>query len=447
MMDTAWMNMCIFAFQGVTQCLYWIMVPRKRKWSNRKTYLIAVTAYFVWWVFSLPVIIQNRYLGQIFSTSILFYSIKLVLLVGMTVWLSWIVSADSMKNKLIVAFAHLGCLFGFELVGDVFSAIILAGQIWEENSVYRIGQSLFSIIFLMSTTIFAVYWNHVEKRMRRKIVLLSVLFCTSQCFFMYGMWYLNRTAMEAAMQYYVVLCSVVAVIADYLIFDTLTSTIEAQRREMELEQLKQQQETQYQYYQLVQANAQEMSKFRHDFKNQLQVVYSLLDTNKEETIHMLDEMNRRISSTHPVMYCAAPVVNSVMTVKAAAARERGIAFEAAVDLDDWDIAEIDQSNLFSNLLDNALEGCLPGQSNQFISLKAGEKKGIYAIKVQNSCDPSKTLKPGQMPDTAKTDKTHHGFGLKILQSIAEKYHGELKLHCENGVFTAEVFLQNKQSFS
>ena len=437
----------LLAFQGFTECLYWIMVPRKRKWSNRKTYMVAVALYIAWWVFSLPAIVQNSSLGRAIDAASVWNIVKLIVMIVTVMTTSWIISEDSVKNRLLVAGAHLVLLIGLEVVGDVAVIFLLSGRIWEETGAYHIGQALFSVAFLLGTTIFAVYWNRVEKLMRHKIVLLSALFCGSQCFFMYGMWYLNRTAMEAAMQYYVVLCSVVAVIADYLIFDTLTSTIEAQRREMELEQLKQQQETQYQYYQLVQANAQEMSKFRHDFKNQLQVVYSLLDTNKEETIHMLDEMNRRISSTHPVMYCAAPVVNSVMTVKAAAARERGIAFEAAVDLDDWEIAEIDQSNLFSNLLDNALEGCLPGQSNQFISLKAGEKKGIYAIKVQNSCDPSKTLKPGQMPDTAKTDKTHHGFGLKILQSIAEKYHGELKLHCANGVFTAEVFLQNKQSFS
>lgn len=440
------MSAAIVAFQGLTVCLYWIMVPRKRKWDNRKTYMVAVMLYLLWWAFCLPTIIQNDSMGKALEEHDFWNVVKLIGGIGIEVATSWIVSADSAHNRLLVAGVNVFLLVGFEVVGDIITYCLMSGEIWQSNASYHIGQTLFSVFFLLGTTIFAVYWNRMEKQMRRKIILLSVLFCGCQCFFMYSLWHLNRTAMEASIQYYIVLSGVVTVIADYLIFDILTSTMEAQRREMELEQLRQQQETQYQYYQLVQENAQEMSKLRHDFKNQLQVVYSLLDTNKEQTIHMLDEMNRRISSTHPVLYCVAPVVNAVITVKADAARQRGIAFDAAVDLDDWEIEEIDQSNLFSNLLDNALEGCLPGQPNQFISLGAGEKKGIYAVKVQNSCDPAKTLRPGQTPGTAKQNRTHHGFGLKILQSIAEKYGGELRIHCENGVFTAEVFLENRRLF-
>ncbi|MGM9630523.1 sensor histidine kinase [Butyricicoccus sp.] len=433
--------------QGFSFGLYWLMVPRKRRWGNIKTYLLAIGMYYLYILCRIPVMLQNDSIGRFINNSAVSKSLELVLSVLSICISAFLVSKDTRKNKCMVAVAYIILMVASELVLIAVIVLLLKGDVWESSSVYHIGQSLFPIVFMTGTTLFAVYWNDIDRFIRRKIIFLSLFFSLSQCVLMFGMWAMNQDAMEENWRPYVLVCAAVAVLADFLIYDTFTAAVAAQKKEMELEQLRQQQETQYQYYQLVQANAQEMSKFRHDFKNQLQVVYSLLDTNKEETIHMLDEMNRRISSTHPVMYCAAPVVNSVITVKAAAARERGIAFEAAVDLDDWDIAEIDQSNLFSNLLDNALEGCLPGQPNQFISLKAGEKKGVYAIKVQNSCDPSKILKPGQMPDTAKTDKTHHGFGLKILQSIAEKYHGELKLHCENDMFTAEVFLENKQSFS
>ena len=202
----------------------------------------------------MPTIIQNDSMGKALEEHAFWNVVKLIGGIGIEVATSWIVSADSAHNRLLVAGVNVFLLVGFEVVGDIITYCLMSGEIWQSNASYHIGQTLFSVFFLLGTTIFAVYWNRMEKQMRRKIILLSVLFCGCQCFFMYSLWHLNRTAMEAFIQYYIVLGGVVTVIADYLIFDILTSTMEAQRREMELEQLRQQQETQYQYYQLVQEN-------------------------------------------------------------------------------------------------------------------------------------------------------------------------------------------------
>ncbi len=40
--------------------------------------------------------------------------------------------------------------------------------------------------------------------------------------------------------------------------------------------------------------------------------------------------------------------------------------------------------------------------------------------------------------TTKPDKENHGFGLKTMQEIVERYHGELELKTKDGIF--ELFL-------
>lgn len=433
----------LLAFQGLTTGVYWIMVPDKLRWSKGKTYLMAQVTVFICYLPNIPFLIYTDTLGKALeqaAESPWTLLLKFIWMSFTVIFLSWIISKDTVRRRLTVGICHVVFLLITEMLLDVVIAVLLQGNITQRSTVLTIGQALMPIVFLMLSAVFAVYWNGVEKTIRRKIIALSLLLTVSQCFFMFGMWKFDQNQMEEWFLLYILLCSTVAVAADFLIYDTVTSAVAAQRNQMELEQLKQQQKTEYQYYQLVQANAQEMANYRHDFKNQLQVIYSLLNSGQEAT-QMLEELNERISSVTPVTYCASPVVNAIVTVKAEEARRRGITFQAAAEVDNWNMLEIDQSNLFSNLLDNALEGCLDGQPDQFITVKAGERKGIYAVQVRNSCDPALRLNGGRLLDTSKTDRMQHGRGLKILQSIAEKYHGELKLHCEDGVFTAEVFLE------
>ena len=45
-------------------------------------------------------------------------------------------------------------------------------------------------------------------------------------------------------------------------------------------------------------------------------------------------------------------------------------------------------------------------------------------------------------ETSKTDKTQHGYGLKGIETITNKYNGNLSLSCENNLFTLSAILVN-----
>ena len=42
--------------------------------------------------------------------------------------------------------------------------------------------------------------------------------------------------------------------------------------------------------------------------------------------------------------------------------------------------------------------------------------------------------------TSKPDKENHGFGLKIMQEITARYHGELEWKTEDGIFQLFLYM-------
>lgn len=145
-MDTH-MSAAIVAFQGLTVCLYWIMVPRKRKWDNRKTYMVAVMLYLLWWAFCLPTIIQNDSMGKALEEHDFWNVVKLIGGIGIEVATSWIVSADSAHNRLLVAGVNVFLLVGFEVVGDIITYCLMSGEIWNPMHHITLDRHCFPCFF------------------------------------------------------------------------------------------------------------------------------------------------------------------------------------------------------------------------------------------------------------------------------------------------------------
>ena len=94
--------------------------------------------------------------------------------------------------------------------------------------------------------------------------------------------------------------------------------------------------------------------------------------------------------------------------------------------------------LFGNALDNAIEASLPlPESERMIDLQVQQKAGLILIRVTNRF--AGTMEAGaELPKTSKADQDWHGFGLKSIRAVAEKYGGLMNLRGEDGVFTLRI---------
>ena len=230
----------------------------------------------------------------------------------------------------------------------------------------------------------------------------------------------------------------------------------------QLELMQQQAHRQLEYYQSMNEKILQMKKIRHDFNNQLQTAYGIFLRNTEESrknaFEFLDQMQNHIDNEKFFSYyCSNMIVNVILDEKVRKAKEQGLVFETEITLpEELPIDMVDICSIFSNLLDNAIDSAslyansnfsskgiaLSNTNEPFESLSSYERgkisvlsylrSGYFVVKVTNSFQEDLSH--------SKKDPDLHGYGLSILKSIAQKYHGDFTTIAGNGVFTATIKL-------
>ncbi len=233
-----------------------------------------------------------------------------------------------------------------------------------------------------------------------------------------------------------------------LIFAQYYSTLHSQRlieTEASLRQLESEMQHTYDYYALADRKFSDISSLRHDMQNQLQTVRMLMADRSgiEAARETLGEIQEKLASARAVQFCESPIVNSLLTLKLDEIRDENI--ETSIVLrgcEKLSLDNYDMCSLFSNLFDNACEACkaLPEGSERFIELKSGVVNGRFVLKLRNSCKVQEKTKKFGLPETTKSE-AGHGFGTKIIDSIAKKYDGVFTMKYENGVMESVVIMK------
>ena len=103
--------------------------------------------------------------------------------------------------------------------------------------------------------------------------------------------------------------------------------------------------------------------------------------------------------------------------------------------------------LFGNALDNAIEYLEHADPDKrVIDLSVRAKDDMVGICVENYCGAAGPIEDG-LPVTSKRDKSYHGFGMKSMRYIAEKYGGRLVASCDDGKFVLSVIFPSRYTAS
>lgn len=120
------------------------------------------------------------------------------------------------------------------------------------------------------------------------------------------------------------------------------------------------------------------------------------------------------------------------------AKEKDINIICRSSSDISGIEDIDLCVLLGNILDNAIEACeKSSEKNIEVSIYSDSTKLI--ITVINNIDFS-VLNDNPELNTSKTDISSHGYGVKTIKSIAEKYNGQASFYEENNKFVCQINL-------
>ena len=102
---------------------------------------------------------------------------------------------------------------------------------------------------------------------------------------------------------------------------------------------------------------------------------------------------------------------------------------------------MDICSIFGNALDNAIES-VEKQTDiekRLIKTTAYAKNQFIMIRFENYSEEMPVLESG-LPHTTKKDTIYHGFGLKSIHMITQKYGGTMTIKTENNWFILRILI-------
>ncbi|MGN1414320.1 MAG: sensor histidine kinase [Anaerovoracaceae bacterium] len=180
------------------------------------------------------------------------------------------------------------------------------------------------------------------------------------------------------------------------------------------------------YYDNLEKQQQEIRILRHDMANHLQVISGLEGKQKQDYI---EKLMGSFAMGVQVKFCENRVLNGVLNVKRSAAENSGIGFQVqAMVPEALCVDDVDLCALAGNGLDNAMEACMKcPEESRYVNTVIKVDKGILAMKIENPAPEKMQCMEGMLPGTTKKASQGHGFGMRSMMEIAERYGGNLEL--------------------
>lgn len=172
----------------------------------------------------------------------------------------------------------------------------------------------------------------------------------------------------------------------------------------------------------------------HEYKNQLLTISSMLD--QDQVLEVQDYINKltgsmvreldRIHTNHPV-------ADAIMNMKKQEALDKHININfLCSDLKHLTLEDEEIIILLGNLLDNALEAAEQSITEKMIQVQVIQEDKQLVISIKNTCTQPLSVKNG-VPESTKFRKEEHGYGIKAIQDIVEKYDGAFAMK-QDGAF-------------
>lgn len=204
--------------------------------------------------------------------------------------------------------------------------------------------------------------------------------------------------------------------------------------------LKEQALYQEKYAKEVKQQYDEIKRLRHDMKQQYSVLENLLVQRKYQLMdEYLLKSIQGINSKESFIYIKNEYINAILNRKINHAREEGIEVSLNSIEEFLGVDEMDMCNLLGNLFDNAREACVKVTGKRKIELNLFQDADKIHVEIKNTIKES-VLKNNEELKSDKKDRDEHGYGMKTIKEIVEKYEGLMDIWEEGGKFCIGIVL-------
>lgn len=178
----------------------------------------------------------------------------------------------------------------------------------------------------------------------------------------------------------------------------------------------------------------------HDLKHQLRALRQM--TNEEEKEAYFNEMEQDIMIYDTAVDTGNKALDVILMDKGLFCKNHNIQWTCMADGACLGFMRLeDIYAIFGNALDNAITAVMAIQEPQkrVVSLKMITQNNILVVQVQNYYEAALHFEQG-LPLTTKRNRQEHGYGMKSIRYIAEKYGGTITVDAKNQVFTLQILI-------
>lgn len=179
--------------------------------------------------------------------------------------------------------------------------------------------------------------------------------------------------------------------------------------------------------------------YRHDLRHHLNYLRACLSGNDlTGALTYIAEACEEVANADAVQYFEDESMNLILSSYIAKAEEElGIKVEVSTaSIDFTRFAVTDLCSLLANALENAIHACaqVPDSSKRFIAMRIYSRNSKLCVDIRNSYHAEPVFEQG-LPVSREDD---HGFGVKSMAHVIEKYHGVCRFSAKDGVFVFQA---------
>ncbi len=172
----------------------------------------------------------------------------------------------------------------------------------------------------------------------------------------------------------------------------------------------------------------------HDLKHQIERFSQKGNFSQEES----KELESMIDIYDTYVKTGNDVLDLIIKEKSLLCQKKNIKLKCYADCSKLNfITETDLYNLFGNALDNSIEAVskINDYDKRRINLIVKNMMSFVSINIENYFEGQIELDKHGIPKTTKNNVQYHGFGMKSIKMIINKYHGDLKIVTDDDIFS------------
>lgn len=190
-------------------------------------------------------------------------------------------------------------------------------------------------------------------------------------------------------------------------------------------------------YRLIKENIDAINIKCHDLKHQ---IHFLRESGQVDETY-LNSIEQSINVYNSKVRTGNETLDIILTEKRLHCNSNNIQMTCMAEGEKMSfMEEMDIFSLFGNALDNAIEyENKIDVEKRFIHLSVRAVDKLLIIHIENYFEGELNFIDG-IPQTTKVDKSYHGFGMKSIQKVVNKYKGNLSVSTEDNLYEINIML-------